>query len=284
MRLADQIVAAGRDKRHPFQPDYQRVAMVIGRALCLEVTPTAGRLAADMGASDAAWLRDVHSLAVAPAQVVWVEWEGPSSAFYGVSDPVEPWQARPDRCGLLIETDASRQRGTMSQAWSGTAPSGGQSVEISPLCVTFDFRAEPEPVPSLAPPDRSSALFPGGGPKTDSDRRIASQLSTLTRDEIHSELLRFGFIANTRLPRLQDTLDIAAVADPVRAMLRFQSIVRDWHGEPNFMHALMVCLNAERMLWIGDPEDVASKNKARRRLGRPPVLAFSPIEAVAVAA
>ncbi|WP_338661757.1 hypothetical protein VQH23_16170 [Pararoseomonas sp. SCSIO 73927] len=283
MRLADRIVAAGRDKRHPLQPDYQRLAQAIAPALHLEVTPPAGRLAAVMGSSDAAWLRDVHCLAVAPAEVVWIEWDGVSSAFYGVSDPLEPGQIKPSRCGLLIETDASRQRGTVTQAWYGTGPDGRHSIEVSPLCVTFDFRPEPGPVPTLARADRSAPLFPGGV-RTRADKMIQAQLSTLSKEEVHDELDRFGFIPNDRMRVFQDALDAAARQNPVAAFMRFQGIVRDWHGETNFMHALLVCLNAKGAIWIGEREDVETQNRARRRLGRPSLLPFSPIEAVEVPA
>ncbi|MFH5926426.1 hypothetical protein [Roseomonas xinghualingensis] len=278
MRLADQLMAMARHKGHPCREDFARVAEAVRSAERYEIEPAAGTVIAGVGKRDAKHLRSLRGLARSTASAVWVEWVGTSGAFYGNHDPCTTGQVRPDRCGLLIETDASRQRGQITQCWTAVTDKKRMFFEVLPICAVFDWRDQPAPVPSIFPRDPNRPIFGGGGPRTARERRIAEQISTLTPDEIRAEEDRVGFISNHRMQQLEDILDVSSRQDPIGNARRVCSMMDDWLGEVNFAYAILVGLNSPEKLRIKAQEDLTAQNKVRRRLGRPELLAFSVVK------
>jgi hypothetical protein len=281
MRLADQLTAMARHKGHPCREDFARVAEVVRAAERYEIMPAAGAAIGSVGRRDAKHLRSVRALARSTAYAIWVEWEGTSGAFYGQQEPCATGTIKPDRCGFLIETDESYQRGQITQCWVAAKDAKRAFFEVSPICAVFDWRDQPAPVPSIFPRNPNRPLFGSRGPQTPREHRIAAQVSTLTSDELRAEEDRIGFISNHRMQKLEDLLDIGARQDPVGNARRVCSMMDDWVGEVNFAYAILVGLNSPEMLRVEPQEDLTVTNKVRRRLGRPELLPFSMVRACA---
>ena len=278
MRLADQIIAAGRDRRHPLHADYERLADAVATAERFEVSPEAGALAAAIGKSDGSRLREARPFARAPYRSTWLEWVGSSGGFYGHDlEPLAPGQMAPSRTGFLVETDESHLRGAISQVWSARAPNGKVHLEVSPLCMTYDWSEAPLPVPTLARRAPGQALFPLG-PRNPREARVLSQMRSLTQDQVDEDLSRHGHILNPRLSAFHEMFSAEMLRDPVGAAQRASTVIDDWNGELNFIFSFLISLNSRNLLRVEAGEDLAKLNKARRRLGRPEFLSFATVQ------
>src|SRR4051812_32226718 len=115
MRLADLIVLMGRTVRNG--GDFRRMGEAISAAQRFDIAPAAATVAGTIAASPVARIAAALPLARAPFQRTWVEWTG-ATGTYMTGSPIAEGENTPIRSGMLVETDATLQRGMMSFAYS----------------------------------------------------------------------------------------------------------------------------------------------------------------------
>jgi hypothetical protein len=198
-----------------------------------------------------------------PFQRTWFEWPG---GFAGVpSQRTDTYALVPKRLGALVEVDASMQRGSMAYAWIHPE----QGVNLCPLMVTFDWRADAEPVPDITDhqawhQDATDEVW------ADMAARFP-RVANSRREDVVADNLRFGLIVN---PIMQSFVDIAS-SKPRAYQLLMNAAGKDIEGEPTMLRAAIMLLNS-RNLAEHEPRPTPPKlNAARARRGKPPLLSYT---------
>lgn len=186
--------------------------------------------------------------------------------FAGIpSERTDTYAPVPKRMGALVETDASLQRGSIAYAWLHP----DQGVNLCPLAVTFDWRAEGEPVADLANHARWHV-----NATEEQWADIASKYTRVAnsrRDDVIADNLRFGVIVN---PIMQRFVDYAGTKGEALKFLLDASI-KDIEGEAPMLRAAIMLLNS-RNLAEHEPRPIAAKlNRARARSGKAPLLDYT---------
>jgi hypothetical protein len=214
-----------------------------------------------------------------PFQHTWFEWPGfdPSGGGYRLVGPAREAPV-PRRVGALVSVDDSRQRGTMSWAWFTREQN--QGVNVCPLAVTFDWRAEFEPIEDLS----ANALARFGIDKAVADheswealrRQRPGRLAGVTEAQLQMDRDRFGIVWSPYAAEYAAgyTRENGPL-DPSHKL--WQYCIGDITGEPGMLQCVILLLNA-RNLTLAEPVAAPERlNKQRARKGRPPLLDYTTI-------
>ena len=143
--LADDIIAtAGSDDDAIYQGAFTDLARRLRGAQRFDLAPEVLRSAFTIVQSPIGAQLRALPLCRLPFRSTWFEWPG---GFAGIpSERTDCDAPVPKRMGALVDTDESLQRGSIVYAWKH--PNG--RLNFCPLGITFDWRAEPEPLDDLA--------------------------------------------------------------------------------------------------------------------------------------
>jgi hypothetical protein len=198
-----------------------------------------------------------------PFERTWFEWP---ANFAGIpSVRADTYAPVPKRMGALVETDPSLQRGSIAYAWLHP----DQGVNLCPLLVTFDWRADGEAVPDLSQAarwhvnatDEQWAELAAKYPRVGNSRR----------EDVVADNMRFGVIVN---PIMQRFVDIAQ-RKPDAFKLLMNAAIADIEGEAPMLRAAIMLMNS-RNLAEHEPRPPPPKlNAARARRGKPPLLSYT---------
>lgn len=257
MRLADQIIESRFPGWRPF-------AERIRQAVRFEVAPEVGAMAHAIKQSNAKRLRAAMEFCRMPFDVVWFEWVGPAATL-GVVAPDEaadPLRPVPGRMGFLVEAAQGRlNAGLVSYAWSH----GRSNVSVCPLATTFDWGAAPAEVPTLVPERESDAEWVA------SMRRMVGRFAKDRPDDLLALRGRHGVVP---CPHTAELFVRVMAQSPSNAMRWVEDSWVDIRGEQRFAESLLATINCRNLVGAQPEEDLSVLNKARRKLGRPPRLAF----------
>jgi hypothetical protein len=198
-----------------------------------------------------------------PFQRTWFEWPGD---FAGVpSKRTDTYAPVPKRLGALVEVDASMQRGSMAYAWLHP----DQGVNLCPLLVTFDWRADAEPVPD------HTATQKWHRDATDEEwAEMAAKyprVANSRREDVVADNMRFGLIVN---PIMQRFVALARTKRNAFDLL-MTAAGKDIEGEPTMLRAAIMLMNSRNLAEHEPRPTPPEVNAARARRGEPPLLSYT---------
>ena len=262
--LADDVLAAagGIDDRL-YRGAFTALAGRVRAAQRFDLSPEVMQSARTISYSPIGAQLRALPLCKLPFERTWFEWP---ASFAGIpSERTDTYAPVPKRMGALVETDASLQRGSIAYAWLHP----DQGVNLCPLAVTFDWRADAEPVADLANHARWHVNA------TDEQwAELAAKYARVgnsRREDVVTENMRFGVIV---WPPMQGFVDVASRKASALQLLMDASI-KDIEGEAPMLRAAIMLLNS-RNLAEHEPKPAPPKlNAARARRGKPPLLGYT---------
>jgi hypothetical protein len=264
LRLADMIVAWAHKKGvgHFHAP----FAEAVKQAQRFELDAASCAAIGTISNAPVAKLIEARDLIRPPFESTWFEWAGSTAAHRNdLSNPVAEGETAPLRTGILIESKDCGLVGAASLAWSARAPNGVEQLAINPLSLIYNLGDEEIALPGL----KSQMSL------SDYRAELGKRSQGLS-EHLHSKLLaNVSVTLNPRAEGIAHRLEQIHGKDASRII---QTQLKDWSGELDFIHAAMICLNSRNLMKREPEEDLSRLNKARRRLGRTPLLSFSTVK------
>jgi hypothetical protein len=245
---------------------YAPLAEAVKQAQRFELDATCCAAIGTISNAPIAKLIEARSLIRPPFESTWFEWVGSTAVHRSdLSIPVAEGEIAPLRTGILIESKDCGPVGMASLVWSGREPNGAEQLVINPLSVIYNLGNEDIDLPGV----KSCMTL------SEYQAEIGTRSKGLSEQTLSSLLRNVSVTLN---PRAESVAKRLADIHGDHASQIIQSQVKDWSGELDFIHATMICLNSRNLMRREPEEDLSRLNKARRRLGRPPLLSFSNVK------
>jgi hypothetical protein len=269
--LADEILAAVNSPVD--QVYYGAISMLgdaISRAKRFDLSPgvivTAYTVA---GSSLRAQIRALP-LCRLPFEFVWMEWPGSDSSYASFQEKTDTALAPPpQRVGVLIHTDDSRQVGSMTFAWSHRQ----HGLNACPIGCFFDWRENGEEVG-----DVSRDLFRAtGGSEEDLKRIIIEQNKGMPQIKATSDAQqledrsRFGFHVSPAFERWARATILQHGSLPGPGTPVWRQWMGDIKGEPGKVRSILMLLNSRNLTEQQDVPAPERLNKQRVKSGKLPL-------------
>jgi hypothetical protein len=268
--LADDLIAtAGSADDRTFGGAFTLFAKSLRVAQRFDLSPDVMRSAFTVAHSPIGGQLRALPLTKLPFRLTWFEWPG---GFAG--DPSTRTDCHapvPKRLGALVETDASLQRGSIMYAWRHTDDHRGeQGANICPIAVTFDWRAEPAPLPDLS----GAELWGQGKPEEwwREQAEIFPRLRGAAPGDILDDHRRFGMIIN---PMMQKFMDYAEAHSGKGYTALLDAATLDIKGEPVLLRAALMLMNSRNLASHEKRPAPPRLNAARARRGKAPLLDYT---------
>ena len=209
-----------------------------------------------------------------PFATTWLEWPGSDPVYDPFrEDSVTPTTPTPARIGALVETDESRQRGTMTFAWSHRK----EGLTICPLAASFDWREHPEGAPDI---ERDAWRHSGLSETRINERMLAafrsSPSASLFRgasdDDLVQERRRWGAVWSPVMDGYAKILVQRQGALPGPGTPEWQAWSGDLSGEPNSLRCVIMLLNSCNATSAEHTVPSDKLKRARLRSGKMPPL------------
>jgi hypothetical protein len=278
--LADDVLAARGGMADRFlQGGVTNLAAAIGKAARFDLTPGVMLSAHAVHNSAQASREQALPLCRLPFEYCWFEWLGHNPANHEEHSVVGPSRIAPvpRRCGCLVQTDASRQRGVVTWAWF--TKEMNQGVNMCPLGITFDWREEAEPVEDLV----QEALTKANAPRerlmqeahTDTYQKYP-KMRGFSRDQLTAMRNRFGIVWSPFVRRFAENYERGAgPIHPGHAL--WQHAEGDITGEPGMLQSVILLLNSRNMTAAEAVPAPVKLNKQRARNNKPPLMDYTTI-------
>jgi hypothetical protein len=201
-----------------------------------------------------------------PFRSTWFEWPGGLAGVRSERTDTDA-PAVPKRLGALVDTDESLQRGVIEYVW--LHPS--QGVNLCPLAITFDWRAEPAPLADLI---NMADWHRNATDEIWRDLAARSpRVRNSAREDVMADNMRSGIIIS---PTLQAFANRASRHPDFSKLLSMA--MKDIEGEAPLLRAAIMLLNS-RNLAEHQPRSIPAKlNRARARSRKPPLLDYTHVE------
>nr|WP_294515970.1 hypothetical protein [uncultured Rhodopila sp.] len=197
-----------------------------------------------------------------PFAATWFEWPA-TDELYRSDEGSSPERPTPVRVGALVETDETRQRGTMTLAWAHRH----QGVGMCLLSITFDWSAEPGEISDL---ERDFLGAQGRRIEdrcNDGDRRHPA-FRTARDEDIIAHRMRTGVIWCPFMEDLGRAFETALGARPGPGTPPWEAAVADITGEPGTVRAVIMLLNSRNATiseYVPAPERLNVQRVKRRK-------------------
>ncbi|WP_158927553.1 hypothetical protein [Acidisphaera sp. S103] len=276
--LADEILAAANSPADRiYMGALSALGIAIRQAKRFDLTPgiivTANTISAS---SFAAQLRALP-LCRFPFEFTWMEWPGADPVYddaYRVDNATAAAPA-PHRMGVLIHADESRQKGSMTFAWSHRR----DGINACPLACFFDWRAEAPEVD-----DVSRSFFRQSGRSEDELRQqIVAQSQGLpqvkgsSEADLVDERSRFGFNISPAFKFWAEALVRRHGALPGPGSPEWQMWTSDIRGEPGVARSILLLLNSKNLTHSEESPAPERLNRQRTKAGKLPLLGHTKI-------
>ncbi len=210
-----------------------------------------------------------------PFGITWFEWP---TQFLSEDTPYDRSAPVSRRRGALVTVDDTRQRGTMSWAWSR---SGARSdVHLCPLSVTFDWRYEFGPVEDLVEAvyrrlGLIKALAQDLGLR-DLQKRTPG-LQRIPVAELNEDRDRLGIVWSPYMRPYAEAYErLRGPIDPRHVL--WQSAIEDITGEPGMLQSIVLLINSRNLTAAENVTISRRLNLQRTRKGRQPLLDYTKIQ------
>lgn len=210
-----------------------------------------------------------------PFRSTWFEWLGPDP-FGERRNVLGPDRHAPvpRRFGALVQTDASRQRGTMTWAWVHD----GIGLNICPIACAFDWCSEPEEVPDLR-----DLWFASHGLDPQQSWEIAKRdlykmpnMKGTPEAIAVSEQERFGLVWSPFVAEFARWYEQRhGPLSPEHGL--WQAAIGDITGEPGILRAAILLMNSRNLIATEHVPTPTKLNKAREKRGKPPLLDYTQV-------
>jgi hypothetical protein len=274
--LADDIAArVGSPDDTLYRGAFGLLSRQIAKAQRFDFAPEVMRSALTIANSAIGPQLRALSLCKLPFDACWFEWP---AGFSGLaSTRTDLYAPTPKRMGALVMTDASLQRGSISYAWSHSPAQqrreddelGIGLVNICPLLVTFDWRAEgAQPVPDITNGVRQ---FNAASDAVWADMaRDFPRVRHSSRDDVIADQHRFGLVVSPIMRAFANySVDVGVHEVIMKAALK------DLEGEAPMLRAAVMLLNSRNLATTEHKPAPAKLNKARVARGRAPLLDYT---------
>ena len=200
-----------------------------------------------------------------PFAATWFEWPGADSLYPSTADvDSSPERPTPARVGALVETDETRQRGTMTLAWAHRR----QGVGICLLSATFDWTVQPGEVSDLA----REFLGAQGRRIEDlreddlgSNGRRHAALRGARDEDIIAHRTRVGVIWCPYMEAVGLAYEKAYGARPGPGTPPWEASVADMAGEPGTIRAVIMLLNSRNATFSDHVPGAGASERAARQ-------------------
>lgn len=262
--LADELIAtAGTDDDRLLGGAFTRLGERVKRAARFDLTPDVMRSAYTVNNSPIEAQLRALTLCRLPFAEVWFEWPG---TFLGVpSTRTDTHAPVPKRMGALVTADESLQRGSIVYAWLHSS-----GANICPLTLTFDWRAEPEPLGDLTGVRRFHETADENAWRALAARH--TRVANSTRDAVIDDNRRFGVVFN---PMMSEFV-ARAKRSPMFGNL-FKAALQDIEGEGPLLRAAIMLINSRNLAEYVPRQVDAKLNRARVKSGKLPMLACTEV-------
>lgn len=275
--LADEILAAANS---PVDLAYHGAISVLGRAISqakrFDLSP--GVIVTANTVTQSSLSAQIRALPLCrlPFEFVWIEWPGSDSSYASYQENVDTMIAPPpQRVGVLINTDPSRQVGSMTFAWSHRQ----HGLNACPIGCFFDWRKESEEVG-----DVSRDLFrASGGSENELRHSILEQNKALPQNKKTSDAeqledrSRFGFHVSPAFDRWAQATVQQQGSLPGPGTQLWTNWMGDIKGEPGKVRSILMLMNSRNLIEQRDVPAPERLNKQRLKSGRPPLKDYTVI-------
>ncbi|WP_158933244.1 hypothetical protein [Acidisphaera sp. S103] len=211
-----------------------------------------------------------------PFEFTWMEWPGADPIYdanrVGNATAAAP---APNRMGVLIHADESRQKGSMTFAWSHRQ----EGVNACPLACFFDWRADAPEVDDL-----SRSFFRQSGHSEDELRQqIVAQSQGMPQVKGSSEAdlvddrSRFGFNISPAFKFWAEALLRRHGTLPGPGTQEWHLWTSDIRGEPGIARSILLLLNSKNLTHSEESPAPERLNRQRVKVGKLPLLGHTKI-------
>lgn len=292
MRLADEIIRDAEVAPEIF--GLRTMAGGILGARRFDISSDAGFLINTLRASPMTKMEAMVSYARAPFESCWFEWEGPSASIGGFKatndqEHREDNAPKPRRMGILIAAEQDNMgRGKAWWAWSHRLQDLDQEqqkesvrlgtlVQLGRLQATFDFSDDPVESFDIG---RIVAKMKKISPEDIVKQQIAGKwggnLIGMSPEGIQKMNSRWGMQPNFMLSEFMTK--VFQLPDTTIGVRMMRAAFADVEGEPAYMEALLICLQAKNILH-SSPLDIPEKlQNARVKSGKQKLVEFTRVD------
>jgi hypothetical protein len=267
--LADDILAAANSTAdRVYMGALSALGIAVRQAKRFDLTPgiivTANTVSTS---SHAAQLRALP-LCRLPFEFTRLEWPGADPVYDAFR--VANSAPTPHRMGVLIHADESRQKGSMTFAWSHRQ----EGINACPLACFFDWRADAPDVD-----DVSRTFFRQSGRSEDDLRRqivAESQGSPQAKGSSEADLVddrsRFGFNISPAFKFWAEAQVRRQGSLPGPGTPEWQMWTSDIRGEPGIIRSILLLLNSKNLTQSDESAAPDRLNRQRVKAGKLPLL------------
>jgi hypothetical protein len=272
--LADEILAAANSTAdRMYVGAISALGIAIRQAKRFDLTPGIVVTAHTVSTSSHAAQLRALPLCRLPFEFTWLEWPGADPVYDAFRVPNSA--PTPHRMGVLIHADETRQKGSMTFAWSHRQ----DGINACPLACFFDWRPNAPDVD-----DVSRNFFRQSGRSEDDLRRqIVAESQGLPQAKGSSEAdlvddrSRFGFNISPAFKFWAEALMQRQGSLPGPSSREWDMWTSDIRGEPGIVRSILLLLNSKNLTHAEESPAPERLNRQRAKAGKLPLLGHTKI-------
>jgi len=269
--LADEVLAAANS---PVDQAYHYAFSALGdailRAKRFDLSP--GVIVTANTVAKSSWKAQARALPLCrlPFEFTWMEWPGSDPSYAAFQEETNnPLAPAPQRVGVLVHTDESRQVGSMTFVWSHRQ----FGLNACPVGCFFDWREN-----GIEVGDVAKDLFREiGRPEIELQQRIIEQSKGMPQNkgtsdaDLLEDRSRFGFNISPAFDGWAQATIQQQGSLPGPGTPLWRQWMGDIKGEPGKVRSIVLLLNARNLTEQQDVSAPERLNKQRMKSGKPPL-------------